>query len=152
MRKWQCRPRGVGENSSFPEHHLHGACSFLARSQGYSSVNRVSLGPIQICLLWQRQKGKTSTVAVALGFARLSFSWKQTSLWWTPFYCTAVQTVRVVSHCVYWQLLYILKQQILAVSWFQIVLALSIAVMSIMEMFLFWHLTKKLLPIWKQYL
>ena len=83
----------------------------------------VSLGPIQICLLWQRQKGKTSTVAVALGFARLSFSWKQTSLWRTPFYCTAVQTVRVVSHCVYWQLLYILEQQILAVSWFQTVLA-----------------------------
>lgn len=68
------------ENSSLPEHPLHGACSFLGGSQGYSSLNRVSLGPIQVCLLWQRQKGKTSTVAVALGFSRLSFSWKQTSV------------------------------------------------------------------------
>lgn len=82
------------ENSSLPEHPLHGACSFLGGSQGYSSLNRVSLGPIQVCLLWQRQKGKTSTVAVALGFSRLSFSWKQTSVLADSVLLYAVQTVK----------------------------------------------------------
>ena len=68
--KWQCRPRGMGENSSFPEHPLHGACSFLGRSQGYSSVNRLS-GPHSDLSLVAEAEGENLNCCCRFGVCQI---------------------------------------------------------------------------------
>ena len=71
------------------------------------------------------RRGKPQLLLLLWGFPDYLSPGSRPACWLTLFYCTLSKQWRVVPHCVYWQLLYILEQQILAVSWFQIVLALQ---------------------------